>query len=65
MLELEDSYYKLIICEGDEKSFTQYRKNNVLFEIENEYKSFFMNDIIEGIIRVVSNHIIELIKSDV
>ena len=64
LLELNNSQYRLVIYEGDENSFSNSRKNTILFEIENEYKTFFMNDTIESIVRIVSKYIIRIIKLD-
>jgi hypothetical protein len=38
------------------------RNKTILFETENEYKTLFMSDAVNGIIKTVSNHIIKEIK---
>lgn len=57
-LELKESVYELKIIESNANNIT------VLFEIENEYKSFFMNEMIEGIKKGISKHLILIIQTD-
>ncbi|MDD2304819.1 MAG: Fic family protein [Prolixibacteraceae bacterium] len=63
-LHLNESTYKLTITESNTDSPTMFKNKTSLFEAENEYKTWFMDDAIEGIIRIVSNHMLEIIKSD-
>jgi len=65
-LQLEESVYRINITESNTNSLTIFNAaaRLKLFEVENEYKTLFMTDAIEGIIRIVSNHMLEIIKSD-
>lgn len=65
-LQLEESGYRINITESNSNSLTIFNAaaRLKLFEVENEYKTLFMTDAIEGIIRIVSNHMLEIIKSD-
>jgi len=63
-LQLNESTYKLTITESNTDSPTMFKNKTSLFETENKYKTWFMDDKIEGIIRIVSNHMLEIIKSD-
>ena len=47
-----------------EESNTDSLKRIVIFEMQKEYKTFFMDDEVESIIRIVSNHMLEIIKSE-
>ncbi len=61
-LDLNDSGYKLLITEMNTNSDSSMRNKTILFETENEYKTLFMSDAVNGIIKTVSNHIIKEIK---
>ena len=58
-LDLSESTYKLVITE--QKTNSTIRKA-LLFQTENEYKTLFMSDAVNTIIRTVSNHMINEIK---
>ena len=40
------------------------KKETILFQINNEYKSYFMNAIVEEIIQGISNHLISIIQKE-
>lgn len=62
ILDINDSNYKLIIEEFNPHSDGYMENKTTLFEIENEYKTLFMSDAIESIVRIISNHLINKIK---
>lgn len=62
-LKLKDLTYSLIITELETHSKSMLSNETSLFETENEYKTLFMDDTIESIIRSVSNHMLKIIKS--
>lgn len=61
-LILKEASYQLIISESDTDTSSILKNRNILFEEEKEYKSYFMNDDIEKVIRLTSNHLIKVIK---
>ncbi len=62
-LKLQEAYYILNISEFNTNTSSILKNKKVLFEIKNEYKTFFMSDSVDGIIRVVSNHLISILKN--
>lgn len=62
-LELRESGYQLKIVESNSNGDGIMKNDTTLFEIENEYKSYFMNDMIEGIKKGVSKHLISIIQN--
>lgn len=63
-LSLNQSGYELKIYESNANGDGILKNNTVLFEIENEYKSFFMNDIISSIVQEISTHLISIIQNE-
>lgn len=63
-LSLNESGYELKISELNASGKGIMKNETVLFEIQNEYKSHFMNDIIEAIQKEVSKHLISIIQTD-
>lgn len=63
-LDLKESSYELKILESNANGDGIMKNRTVLFEIENEYKSYFMNDMIEGIQKGISKHLITIIQTD-
>jgi Fic family protein len=63
-LNLKESGYLLTIMESNANGDGIMKNNTLLFEIENEYKSFFMNDMIEGILKGISKHLITIIETN-
>jgi Fic family protein len=65
-LQLKESAYTITITESNTNSLTIFNTADrlKLLEVENEYKTLFMTDAIEGIIKTVSTHLLEIIKSD-
>lgn len=63
-LDLNDSNYKLLITESNTNSDSYMKNITTLFETENEYKTLFMSDTVNSIIRTISNHIIKEIKRE-
>ncbi|MDD4604136.1 MAG: Fic family protein [Bacteroidales bacterium] len=61
-LDLNDSNYKLLITESNTNSDSYIKNSTTLFEIENEYKTLFMSDTVNSIIRIISNYMIKEIK---
>jgi hypothetical protein len=61
-LTLKEDAYKLIISESNTDTTSMLKNKSILFEEEKEYKSYFMNDDIEKIIRLVSSHLIRALK---
>lgn len=61
-LDLHDSNYKLVITELNSNSDSFKKNTTILFEIENEYKTLFMSDSVNSIVRIISNHMIKEIK---
>ena len=61
-LDLNDSNYKLVITELNTNSDSFKKNTIILFEIENEYKTLFMSDSVNSIVRIISNHMIKEIK---
>lgn len=57
-LYMNDSDYKLEIAESNRNDKT------ILFETTNEYKTLFMSDTIESIIRITSNYLLNRIKGE-
>lgn len=63
-LDLKESGYELKISESNANGDGIMKNRIVLFEIANEYKSYFMNEIIEGIQKGISKHLISIIQTD-
>ena len=63
-LDLKESGYELKILESNANGDGIMKNKTVLFEIENEYKSYFMNEMIEGIQKGISKHLISIIQTD-
>ena len=63
-LKLDESTYNLSIRELNTNTKDSLRNASTLFETKNEYKTLFMNDMIQDIIRMVSSHMIKVIKMD-
>ncbi|MDY7395521.1 Fic family protein [Aureibaculum sp. 2210JD6-5] len=64
-LNLDESSYNLKVIKSNYSDGNGIMKNKtILFEIENEYKSYFMNDIIDNILKGVSNHLITIIQNE-
>lgn len=63
-LDLKESGYELKILESNANGDGIMKNSTVLFEIENEYKSYFMNEMIEGIQKGISKHLISIIQTD-
>jgi len=63
-LELKESVYELKIIESNANGDGIMKNKTILFEIENEYKSYFMNEMIEGIQKGISKHLILIIQTD-
>ncbi len=61
-LDLKDSNYKLVISESNTNSGNLMKNQSILFEKENEYKTLFMSDSVNSIVRIISNHMINIIK---
>lgn len=62
LLLIKDANYKFIIEESTGFGNRHIKNRTILFEIENEYKTMFMSDSIEGILKIVSNHLIKKIQ---
>lgn len=63
-LDLKESNYELKFSESNANGDGIMKNKTILFEIENKYKSYFMKDIIDGIQRVISKHLISIIQND-
>ena len=63
-LDLKESGYELNISESNANGDGIMKNKTVLFEIENEYKSYFMNEMIEGFQKGISKHLISIIQTD-
>lgn len=63
-LDLKESSYELKILESNTNGDGFTKNTTILFEIENEYKSYFMNEMIEGIQKGISKHLISIIQTD-
>jgi Fic family protein len=63
-LNLNESEYELKIFESNANGDGIMKNKTTLFEIENEYKSFFMNDIIDSILKGIAKHLITIIQTD-
>ncbi|MDP4271656.1 MAG: Fic family protein [Bacteroidota bacterium] len=63
-IQLYDAKYKLEIIGRYTNLTNLLKEKKILFEIENEYKIFFMSDSINTILRMISNHLIKEIKSE-
>ncbi len=63
-LDLKESGYELKISESNANGDGIMKNRTILFEIENEYKSYFMNEMIEGIQKEISKHLISIIQTD-
>ncbi len=63
-LDLKESGYELKILESNANGDGIMKNRTILFEIENEYKSYFMNEMIEGIQKGISKHLISIIQTD-
>jgi Fic family protein len=61
-LDLNDSNYKLLIAESNTNSDSYMKNITTLFETENEYKTLFMSDSVNSIIRIITHHLIKEIK---
>lgn len=64
-LDLNESDYELIIIESNANGDGIMKNKTILFEIKNEYKSYFMNEMIEGIQKGISKHLISIIQTDI
>jgi Fic family protein len=62
-LILKESSYFFEISERNTANKTMFKNKTTLFEQERPYKSFFMKDEVDNIVRLVSNHLIEIIKN--
>ncbi len=62
ILEPKESNYAIQIFDTNIATEALFRNNNLIFEVEKDYKSYFMLEEIEKIVRIVSNHLINLIK---
>ena len=63
-LDLKESGYELKISKSNANEDGIIKTKTFLFEIENEYKSYFMNEMIEGIQKRISKHLISIIQTD-
>lgn len=63
-LDLKESGYELKILESNANGDGIMKNKTILFEIENEYKSYFMNEMIEAIQKRISKHLISIIQTD-
>lgn len=63
-LDLNESNYELKISESNANGDGIMKNRTILFEIENEYKSYFMDEMIEGIKKGISKHLIDIIQED-
>ncbi|MFL0061962.1 Fic family protein [Tenacibaculum maritimum] len=63
-LDFKESGYELKILESNANGDGIMKNKTILFEIENEYKSYFMNEMIEGIQKGISRHLISIIQTD-
>ena len=63
-LDLKEAGYELRILESNANGDSIMKNRTVLFEIENEYKSYFMNEMIEGVQKEISKHLISIIQAD-
>lgn len=63
-LNLNVSSYELKIVEANANGDGIMKIKTTLFEIENEYKSYFMNEMIEDIQKGISKHLISIIQTD-
>lgn len=63
-LDLNDSNYNLKIIESNMNINGIVNDDTILVEVENEYKTFFMNEMIDGIKKGVSKHLISIIQTD-
>ncbi len=63
-LDLKESNYELKISESNANGDGIMKNKTILFEIVNEYKSYFMNEMIEGIQKGISKHLISIIQTD-
>ncbi|PCI93133.1 MAG: cell filamentation protein Fic [Flavobacteriales bacterium] len=63
-LDLNESGYELKISESNTNGNGIMKNKTMLFEIENEYKTYFMNEMIEGIQKGISKHLITIIQKD-
>ena len=63
-LDLNESNYSLKINGFKANGEVIMKNKTILFEIDNDYKSFFMNETIEEILRKVSKHLIAIIQKD-
>jgi Fic family protein len=63
-LDLKESGYELKISESNANGDSIMKNRTILFEIENEYKSYFMNEMIGGIQKGISKHLISIIQAD-
>ncbi len=63
-LNLNESNYELKIAESNANGDGIMKNKIILFEIENEYKSYFMNEMIEDIQKRISKHLILIIQTD-
>lgn len=64
-LDLEESAYVLKIAESNANGDGIMKNTTILFEVENEYKSYFMDEMIKGIQNRVSKHLISVIEKDI
>ncbi|MEQ6119047.1 Fic family protein [Reichenbachiella sp. MALMAid0571] len=61
-IKFGDSQYKLLIEGRRTISNSNQKESTILFEIENDYKTLFMTESVNDIVRVVSNYLIKNIQ---
>lgn len=61
-IEFGDSQYKFLIVGRSTNTDNFLKEKTILFEIENDYKTLFMTESVNDIIRVVSNYLIKNIQ---
>jgi Fic family protein len=61
-LDLKESNYELKISESNANGDGIMSNRTILFEIKNEYKYYFMDEMVEGIIKGISKHLINIIQ---
>ncbi|MCP4457983.1 MAG: Fic family protein [Cytophagales bacterium] len=61
-VEFGDSQYKLLIVGRSTNTDNFLKRKTILFESENDYKTLFMTESVNDIIRVVSNYLVKNIQ---
>jgi Fic family protein len=61
-IEFGDSQYKLLIVGRSTDTDNFLKEKTILFEIDNDYKTLFMNESVNDMIRVISNYLIKNIQ---